>query len=116
MTRFRLIVEFDGRPFMGWQRQPHGPSVQQAIEEAIQAITHEKVILHAAGRTDAGVHALAMTAHVDIERPISAHRLADGTNAKLRPLPVAILRAEETEDDFESQQIAASRKNIRHVR
>ena len=75
-------VEYDGRPFMGWQRQPHGRR-QQAIEEAIQAITREAVTLHAAGRTDTGVHALAMTAHVDIARPIAAHRLADGTNAKL---------------------------------
>jgi len=103
MTRFRLTIEFDGRPFMGWQRQPHGPSVQQAIEKAIQAITHEEVTLHAAGRTDTGVHALAMTAHVDIERPISAHRLADGTNAKLRPLPIAILSAEEVDDDFHAR-------------
>ena len=103
MTRFRLTIEYNGRPFMGWQRQPHGPSVQQAIEEAIQAITHEQVILHAAGRTDAGVHALAMTAHVDIERPISAHRLADGTNAKLRPLPISILSAEEVDADFHAR-------------
>ena len=65
-----------------------------AHEEAIRAIAHEEVTLHAAGRTDAGVHALAMTAHVDIERRIGAHRLADGTNAKLRPLPVAILAAD----------------------
>jgi tRNA pseudouridine38-40 synthase len=115
VTRFRLIVEFDGRPFMGWQRQPHGPSVQQAIEEAIQAITHEKVILHAAGRTDAGVHALAMTAHVDIERPISAHRLADGTNAKLRPLPVAILRAEETEHDFHARFSCIGRRYLYRI-
>ena len=72
MTRFRLTVEYDGRPFMGWQRQAHGPSVQQAIEEAVEAITGEPATLHAAGRTDAGVHALAMTAHVDVERPITA--------------------------------------------
>jgi tRNA pseudouridine38-40 synthase len=103
VTRFRLLVEYDGRPFMGWQRQAHGPSVQQAIEEAVQAITQEAVTLHAAGRTDAGVHALAMTAHVDIERPITAHRLADGANAKLRPLPVAILSAEETDDEFHAR-------------
>ena len=103
MTRFRLTVEYDGRPFMGWQRQAHGPSVQQAIEEAIQAITHERVTLHAAGRTDAGVHALAMTAHVDIEKPIDPHRLADGTNAKLRPLPVAILAAREVAQDFHAR-------------
>ncbi|MFN3945532.1 MAG: tRNA pseudouridine(38-40) synthase TruA [Allosphingosinicella sp.] len=103
MTRFRLTVEYDGRPFMGWQRQAHGPSVQQAIEEAIAAITHEKVTLHAAGRTDAGVHALAMTAHVDIAKPITAFRLADGTNAKLRPLPVSILAAEEVDEDFHAR-------------
>jgi tRNA pseudouridine38-40 synthase len=103
MTRFRLTVEFDGRPFMGWQRQAHGPSVQQAIEEAAAAITGEQVVLHAAGRTDAGVHALAMTAHVDIARPIMPHRLADGLNAKLRPLPVAILRAEIVPEDWHAR-------------
>ena len=103
MTRFRLIVEYDGRPFMGWQRQGHGPSVQQAIEEAIAAITHEEVVLHAAGRTDAGVHALAMTAHFDIAREIAPRRLADGINAKLRPLPVAILSAEFAEPDFHAR-------------
>ena len=115
MTRFRLTVEFDGRPFMGWQRQAHGPSVQQAIEEAIQAITHEEVTLHAAGRTDAGVHALAMTAHVDIERPISAHRLADGANAKLRPLPVAILSAEETDEDFHARFSCIGRRYVYRI-
>jgi tRNA pseudouridine38-40 synthase len=115
VTRFRLIVEFDGRLFMGWQRQAHGPSVQQAIEEAIAAITHEKVILHAAGRTDAGVHALAMTAHVDIERPISAHRLSDGTNAKLRPLPVAILKAEEAAEDFHARFSCIGRRYLYRI-
>jgi len=115
VTRFRLIVEYDGRPFMGWQRQAHGPSVQQAIEEAIEAITHEKVTLHAAGRTDAGVHALAMTAHVDIDKPISAHRLADGTNAKLRPLPVAILSAREAEPDFHARFSCIGRRYVYRI-
>ena len=115
MTRFRLLVEYDGRPFMGWQRQAHGPSVQQAIEEAIGAITHEAVTLHAAGRTDAGVHALAMTAHVDIAKPITAHRLADGTNAKLRPLPVAILAAEETSEDFHARFSCIGRRYLYRI-
>lgn len=115
MTRFRLTVEYDGRPFMGWQRQAHGPSVQQAIEEAIGAITQEQVTLHAAGRTDAGVHALAMTAHVDIERPINPHRLADGTNAKLRPLPVAILAAEEAESDFHARFSCIGRRYVYRI-
>jgi len=103
VTRFRLIVEYDGRPFMGWQRQAHGPSVQQAIEEAILAVTQEEAVLHAAGRTDAGVHALAMTAHADVAKPIAAQRLAAGINARLRPLPVAILSAEKAEEDFHAR-------------
>lgn len=115
MTRFRLTIEYDGRPFMGWQRQAHGPSVQQAIEEAIQAITHEEVTLHAAGRTDAGVHALAMTAHVDIGKRITPHRLADGTNAKLRPLPVAILGAEEVSDDFHARFSCIGRSYVYRI-
>jgi tRNA pseudouridine38-40 synthase len=115
VTRFRLLVEYDGRSFMGWQRQAHGPSVQQAIEEAIQAITHEEVTLHAAGRTDAGVHALAMTAHVDIARPITAHRLADGANAKLRPLPIAILSAEVVDDDFHARFSCVGRRYLYRI-
>jgi tRNA pseudouridine38-40 synthase len=90
-TRFRLTVEYDGRPFMGWQRQAHGPSVQGAIEAAAFAVTAETVTLHAAGRTDAGVHAAGQVAHVDIERPMTAFRLMEALNARLRPDPVAIL-------------------------
>lgn len=115
MTRFRLTIEYDGRPFMGWQRQAHGPSVQQAIEEAIGAITQEQVTLHAAGRTDAGVHALAMTAHVDIAKPIAAQRLADGTNAKLRPLPVSILGAEEVDGDFHARFSCIGRRYVYRI-
>jgi tRNA pseudouridine38-40 synthase len=115
MTRFRLTVEYDGRPFMGWQRQAHGPSVQQAIEEAVAAITHETVTLHAAGRTDTGVHALAMTAHVDIERPITPFRLADGINAKLRPLPVAILKAEIAPADFHARFSCIGRRYLYRI-
>lgn len=115
MTRFRLTVEYDGRAFMGWQRQAHGPSVQQAIEEAIHAITHEPITLHAAGRTDAGVHALAMTAHVDIERPITAFRLADGINAKLRPQPVAILKAQVAADDFHARFSCIGRRYLYRI-
>lgn len=115
MTRFRLTVEYDGRPFMGWQRQAHGPSVQQAIEEAIGAITHERVTLHAAGRTDAGVHALAMTAHVDIARAITPFRLVDGINAKLRPQPVAILAAEIVAEDFRARFSCIGRRYLYRI-
>jgi tRNA pseudouridine38-40 synthase len=115
MTRFRLTVEYDGRPFMGWQRQAHGPSVQQAIEEAVRAITGETATLHAAGRTDAGVHALAMAAHVDIEKPITPFRLADGLNAKLRPLPVAILAAQEVADDWHARFSCIGRRYVYRI-
>ena len=103
MTRFRLTVEYDGRPFMGWQRQGHGPSVQEAIEVAIAAITQQLAQVHAAGRTDAGVHAEAMAAHVDIERPISAFRLMEAINAKLRPQPIAILDCAEVSADWHAR-------------
>ena len=83
MTRFRLTIEYDGRPFVGWQRQSRGASVQQAVEDAVHAITGERTAIHAAGRTDAGVHALAMSAHVDIARDINAFRFGEGLNAKL---------------------------------
>lgn len=115
MTRFRLTIEYDGGPFMGWQRQAHGPSVQQAIEEAIRGITHEEVVLHAAGRTDAGVHALAMTAHVDVQKPITAPRLADGANAKLRPLPIAILAVQEVDEDFHARFSCTGRRYIYRI-
>ncbi|HEY0413740.1 MAG TPA: tRNA pseudouridine(38-40) synthase TruA [Allosphingosinicella sp.] len=115
MTRFRLIVEYDGGPFMGWQRQAHGPSVQQAIEEAVEALTGERAVLHAAGRTDAGVHALAMAAHVDVAKRITAFRLAEGLNAKLRPLPVAILSAEAVPDDWHARFSCVGRRYLYHI-
>lgn len=103
MTRFRLTVEYDGRPFMGWQRQSHGPSVQAAIEEAAQAICREPVIVHAAGRTDAGVHGLGMVAHLDVERTITHFRLMEALNALVRPNPIAILACEVVASDFHAR-------------
>jgi len=103
VTRWRLTIEFDGTPFMGWQRQDHGPSVQQALEEAAERMTGEKVAFTAAGRTDAGVHALAMSAHVDIEKKLTAHRLREGLNALLRPYPVAVLAADEVAGDWHAR-------------
>ncbi|MBY8827810.1 tRNA pseudouridine(38-40) synthase TruA [Hephaestia mangrovi] len=103
MTRFALTIEFDGGPFMGWQRQAHGPSVQEAVERAVTAITGEEAVVHAAGRTDAGVHALAMRAHVDIARTITPFRLMEGLNALLRPDPIAILDCREVADDWHAR-------------
>ncbi|WP_303811302.1 tRNA pseudouridine(38-40) synthase TruA [Sandarakinorhabdus limnophila] len=91
MTRFRFTVEYDGRPYFGWQRQDHGPSVQAAIEEAILQVTGETVDVHASGRTDAGVHARAMPAHADIEKSLTPFRLMEAINARLKPQPVAFI-------------------------
>ena len=103
MTRFALTVEYDGRPFMGWQRQDHGPSVQEAIERAARAIVQTPVAVHAAGRTDAGVHALGMRAHCDIDRAITPFRLMEALNARLRPDPVAILSCAVVPDDWHAR-------------
>jgi len=109
MTRFKLTVEYDGGPFVGWQRQDNGPSVQQAIEEAILKTTAETVTIHAAGRTDAGVHALGQVAHADIDYRIEADRLRDALNFYLRPTPVAIIAAEQVAEDFHARFSAKGR-------
>ena len=88
---------------MGWQRQAHGPSVQAAIEDALFAITGERATVHSAGRTDAGVHAAAMAAHVDVERPITPFRLMEALNARLRPAPVAVLACAVVADDWHAR-------------
>lgn len=103
MTRFALTLEFDGGPFMGLQRQAHGPSVQQALEEAVTAVTGETVTIHAAGRTDAGVHALGMRVHVGIAKPIAPFRLMEALNARLRPHPIAVLACEQVADDWHAR-------------
>ena len=113
--RFRLTIEFDGRPFMGWQRQAHGPSVQQAIEEAAGAITGEAASVQAAGRTDAGVHALAMAAHIDVGRPIAPFRLMEALNAKLRPQPIAILACEEAGPDWHARFSCTARAYLYRI-
>ena len=88
---------------MGWQRQSHGPSVQEAIESAITRIANEQAAVYAAGRTDAGVHALGMRAHVDLSRSITPFRLMEGLNALVRPAPIAILACEVVPDDWHAR-------------
>ena len=95
---------------MGWQRQTHGPSVQQAIEDAIKQITGEDVTVHGAGRTDAGVHAEAMAAHVDIAKAITPYRLKEALNALLRPQPVAILDCVSVDDDWHARFSCTGRR------
>ncbi|KQN03755.1 tRNA pseudouridine(38-40) synthase TruA [Sphingomonas sp. Leaf25] len=103
MTRFAMVVEYDGRPFVGWQRQSEGASVQGAIERALRQITGEDATVHAAGRTDAGVHATAMRAHTDVAKAIAPFRLMEALNACLRPDPVAILDCRVVADDWHAR-------------
>ena len=103
MTRFALTIEYDGTPFVGWQRQPDGPSVQQAIETAIKKTSGVETQVQAAGRTDAGVHALAMSAHFDLDTLLTPFRLAGALNAHLRPAPISILDCRIVPDDWHSR-------------
>ncbi|MEZ5893944.1 MAG: tRNA pseudouridine(38-40) synthase TruA [Parvularculaceae bacterium] len=103
MPRYKLIIEYDGADFVGWQRQDNGPSIQGALEDAIKGFCGETVTAHAAGRTDAGVHALAMCAHVDLAREHRADTVRDAVNQHMLPAKVAILSAEEVSDDFHAR-------------
>lgn len=115
MTRWRLTIEYDGSPFMGWQRQDHGPSVQQLLEEALAKMTGELPAVHAAGRTDSGVHALAMTAHADIARTLTPHRLREGLNALVRPSPVAVLAVEPVADEWHARFSCIGRRYLYRI-
>ncbi|MEM8934881.1 MAG: tRNA pseudouridine(38-40) synthase TruA [Pseudomonadota bacterium] len=103
MPRYKLTIEFDGTPFVGWQRQDNGPSVQGALEAAAKRFCGEATPVHGAGRTDAGVHARAMVAHIDFERAHSVDVIRDALNHHLRPNPVAVLSAEPVDDDFHAR-------------
>lgn len=115
MPRYKLTIEFDGRPFVGWQRQANGLSVQQALEEGIAGFAGRHCVVHGAGRTDAGVHATAMIAHVDLERDWKTDVVRDAANAHIKPLPVAILAAERVGDDFEARFSAIRRHYVYRI-
>ncbi|MGH6709621.1 MAG: tRNA pseudouridine synthase A, partial [Bradyrhizobium sp.] len=109
MPRYKLIIEYDGTPFSGWQIQDNAPTVQGALETAVKAICGEQVRVNGAGRTDAGVHALGQVAHCDIEKHFVPGRFRDGLNAHLRPHPIGVLSAEIVADDFEARFSAIKR-------
>jgi len=101
--RWKITIEYNGTPYAGWQRQQSDPSVQQAIEEAIYAFSGETVKIHAAGRTDAGVHALGQVAHFDLKKDYEAKNIRDAINYHLREHPVAILQADAVDDAFHAR-------------
>jgi tRNA pseudouridine38-40 synthase len=109
MPRYKLTIEYDGRPFHGWQRQESDPSVQQAVEEAIERFAAEPVRLRCAGRTDAGVHATGQVAHVDLAKDWRTDTVRDATNVHLGSAPVTILSAERVGDGFDARLNAVKR-------
>jgi tRNA pseudouridine38-40 synthase len=115
MTRFALTLEFDGTPFSGLQRQSSGPSVQQSVEDALHRITGETVALHSAGRTDAGVHALAMRSHVDLEKAITPFRLMGAINAHLRPDPISVTACEIVPDGWHARFSCTARRYLYRI-
>ena len=115
MTRFALTLEFDGTPFSGLQRQENAPSVQQAVEEAASAITGEEVTMFSAGRTDAGVHALAMRSHIEIAKEMTPFRLMEALNAHLRPQPIAVTHCEAVADDWHARFSCIGRSYVYRI-
>ena len=115
MPRYRLTLEFDGGPFCGWQIQANGPSVQAAIETAADAMATREGPAVAAGRTDAGVHALALPVHLDIAQDILPERLMSGLNHHLRPQPITVLDARRAEPGFHARFAATGRHYVYRI-
>lgn len=115
MPRYKLVIEYDGGPFCGWQFQANAPSVQQSIEDAITRFAGHAVRIQGAGRTDTGVHATHQVAHVDLEREYRPDTVRDATNAHLKPLPVSILSAERVPDGFNARTSAIGRHYVYRI-
>jgi tRNA pseudouridine38-40 synthase len=115
MPRYKILIEYDGAPFAGWQFQENVASVQRTIMEAIEAFSGEKVMVQGAGRTDAGVHALGQVAHFDLAGERATDVIRDALNAHLRPRPIAILWAEKVAADFDARRSAVRRHYLYRI-
>jgi tRNA pseudouridine38-40 synthase len=115
MPRYKLIVEYDGAPFCGWQVQAGQVSVQGVLTSAIEALSGEKTLVQGAGRTDAGVHARAQVAHVDLTKEWDTDTVRDALNAHLRPHPIAVLAAARVPDDFNARTSAIKRHYLYRI-
>jgi tRNA pseudouridine38-40 synthase len=115
MPRFKLTLEYDGAPFVGWQRQSNGLSVQEVIETALNALCGESVVIRGAGRTDTGVHAMGQVAHADLGKDWRSDVLRDGLNAHMRPHPVAILAVGRVSEDFDARVSAVRRHYLYRI-
>jgi len=115
MPRYKLTIEYDGTPFVGWQVQDNGPSVQGVLTESIAAFTGERVVVAGAGRTDAGVHALGQVAHVDLAKDWDGDTVRDAVNFHLRPRPIAVLTAEQVAENFDARFSATKRHYLYRI-
>ena len=109
MSKFKILIEYDGSNYVGWQRQNNGNSIQSSLERAVYQLTGEKISLFGAGRTDAGVHALGQVAHFELSKKFNTDNIRDGLNQHLRPEPIAILKVEKVNEDFHSRFSAIKR-------
>jgi len=115
MPRYKLTIEYDGAPFLGWQIQDQGPSVQAALIAAVEAFCGERVKVRGAGRTDTGVHALGQVAHIDLGKDWPSDTVRDALTAQLRPLPIAVLAAEKVPDSFDARFSARARHYLYRI-
>src|SRR6516225_10769178 len=115
MPRYKLIIEYDGRPFVGWQIQDNGPSVQGLLAIAAERFCGERVSVQGAGRTDAGVHALGQVCHLDLSKDWSEDTVRDAFNAHLRPHPIAVIAAEQVDEAFDARFSAIERHYLYRI-
>jgi tRNA pseudouridine38-40 synthase len=115
MPRYKLTIEYDGTPFVGWQVQDNGPTVQGVLADAVAIFTGERAAVHGAGRTDAGVHALGQVAHVDLAKDWDVNNVRDAINFHLRPQPIAVLTAEKIAVDFDARFSATRRHYLYRI-
>jgi tRNA pseudouridine38-40 synthase len=115
MPRYKLIIEYDGTPYVGWQAQDNGPSIQAALTDAIAAFAGARVAVQGAGRTDAGVHAIGQVAHIDLAKDWEVGNIRDALNFHLRPQPIAVLAAERAGDDFDARFSAIKRHYLYRI-
>jgi tRNA pseudouridine38-40 synthase len=115
MPRYKLLIEYDGAPFVGWQMQAGGLTVQGVLTAAVEAFAGEKVMVQGAGRTDSGVHALGQVAHIDLAKEWDTDTVRDALTARLRPHPVAVLAAEQVPDGFNARTSAKARHYLYRI-
>lgn len=114
MFRYKITIEYDGTPYVGWQIQDNGLSVQEVLSTALKNLTGEEFVPKGSGRTDAGVHALGQVAHIDLSKEWNLSKIRDGLNYHLRPAPIAITKAEVVDDEFDAR-FSAIRRHYRYV-